>query len=122
MTKVDSLEFCIDCNEPLEIFSSNPPKPPCPKCGSTKRKRVIVANEKVVHRETLDIIHEGEHTKRSYSLIILSLILGIVASVIGYFIAGIMGTFAGIVIGLVSFYVGMDSTVKEKFKNHFHKE
>ena len=48
MAEADSKDHCLECNEPLQPYSANEPRPSCPKCGSKKRKLVRAVNEKVI--------------------------------------------------------------------------
>lgn len=49
MTEIDEKEECVDCGEPLEVVARVEDRKPCPKCNSTKRKRIVTVNEKIKH-------------------------------------------------------------------------
>jgi hypothetical protein len=55
MTDVESSESCIGCGQPLELYSGQPPKPPCPNCGDIHRLRNVVVNERLVLTDSVKV-------------------------------------------------------------------
>jgi len=122
MTESKSTDSCIDCGESLELYPKNTPRPPCPKCGSIKRKRNVEITEKRIRiKDSIDIIHTGERKTTSYPLLIISFILVGVGSFAGYYVTGSeMGVIVGLILGFVAWFVGKDAIDKGKFKNEYH--
>ena len=55
MTESISKDNCSDCGEHLELYPSDTPRPPCPKCGSIKRNRTVIVNERLVIKDSVSI-------------------------------------------------------------------
>lgn len=94
----------------------------CPKCGNVGYDIGVSIVEHTDIKESLDVVHEGKRTKKSYPLLIISFVIVFVGSFGGYLAVGVWGVSIGIVLGLVSWYVGIYAITTEKFRNHYHKE
>ena len=117
MTEKMEKEECVKCGASVKVESDADKRKPCPECGSMGRKRDAVFNEKLTIKQSGKTIHEGKRTKITYPLLIISIIIGVVGGFSGFLAVGEMGVVIGIVLSLVSLYVGKDSFINEKFRN-----
>jgi len=118
MTEIHEKEECVKCGESLDVVAKTEDRKPCPKCNSTARKRTVVANEKIVIKQSGEFIHSGIKTKVSYPLLIISFIVVFVGSFSVYYIFNSeLSVIVGLVFGLVAWFVGKDAIDKRSFRN-----
>ena len=119
MTESESKDRCVDCGESLELYLQGKPRPPCPKCGSTKRNRAVTMYEHVTVKDKIKIKAEGSKRKTDYGLLFISLSLTILAGIIGIFIFGLIGIVAGLVVGLIAFVIGFYVSEKHTWSKEY---
>lgn len=119
MTESESKDTCSDCGEPLKLYPSDTPRPPCPKCGSTKRNRAVTMYEHVEVKDKIKIKAEGSKRKTDYGLLFISLALTVISGIVGIFIFGLIGIVAGLVVGLVAFGVGFYVSEKHTWSKEY---
>ena len=114
MTEINETEKCINSDVILPLDS----KEPCHNCGSTGKKRIMEVNERRVIRESGFAETTKTTKKTSYPLLIIMFSILFVSTLTGYFTTNTeLGVIIGIILGLVTWYVGKDSTMIEKFRN-----
>jgi hypothetical protein len=99
---------CSACDEPL---SSNHVGP-CPKCGDTRRRHDVQL-EGIVHAHAfLAWQHIHEYRERHKVLFPLVLVITVASPFLGLVLAGWLGVVVGLVIGLITFLLGLRAVTK----------
>jgi len=78
----------------------------CPNCGSTSRFSIADAESKLELEDRLDSKSIRIFYKRNPAVFCLVVVLTICAPFLGLFLAGWIGVLIGIVVGLVSVFLG----------------
>jgi uncharacterized oligopeptide transporter (OPT) family protein len=110
MTQETDSDKCKHCGNPLPPDHDGP----CPKCGK-KGKVISISVHDFVHVQsvataTLTTIREFyEKNPKPMAVVIL---ITICSSLVGLFIAGILGVLAGLCLGALSFVLGPKAVIK----------
>jgi hypothetical protein len=116
MTETDGKITCIHCGEVLSGSHSGP----CPSCGKVGKKLSVTMSDSAVVGGAASI-----HTQRSFyeknkkAFIILTLIT-VGSPFIGFFIIGIPGLLIGLVLSVISYFLGPKAIMKVVEHRHFN--
>jgi uncharacterized OB-fold protein len=108
MTKPTVTTRCSVCGNPLPPNHAGP----CPICGKKGKVHYVTlkATEKVVASISWKSTHEFyEKNPTAYWIVVF---LTIVSPVIGYFVIGLAGIVVGVILGVLSYYIGQKAVTK----------
>jgi len=108
MGTVSQATRCSACGESLPLNHVGP----CPKCGDTRKTHNVHIEESLQIHASLGWQHIHEYYERHR--VLLPLVLGITVGspFLGLVLAGWLGVVMGLVIGVVTFFVGLRAVTK----------
>jgi hypothetical protein len=115
----------VRCGNPNcgRVFDQSPDiapsdRPPCPDCGSRTRNFDVLLSDTVHVSASLSWIRIHGEVERSWPWLLGSLTLTIAGSLVGVFLAGLPGLIVGLVLGLLSFPVGLRAATRVREIEH----
>lgn len=93
---------CHDCGFPLGTSHDGP----CPACGSTRRLHKVTVSNTLTVSARVGWTKTSEYFENHPWLLPLVVALTVAAPFVGLFLAGLAGAFVGLVLGLVTLFLG----------------
>lgn len=108
MTTVSQSTKCSGCGELLpEGFTK-----PCPKCGDTRKTHDVSIQETLTVTDSMSWQHIHEYYERHPILLPIVICITLGSPFLGLFLAGLFGVIVGLVIGAITFFLGLRAVTK----------
>jgi uncharacterized oligopeptide transporter (OPT) family protein len=83
---------------------------PCPLCGNTIMSATTRGSAQISSTARLQSVRE--FYEKNTTALILSIVITVISSFVGLFVIGLIGVIVGLVLGALSFWVGIKAITK----------
>ena len=85
---------------------------PCPNCGKTGKITTVTIQDRIQISDSVHYTSIKEYYEKNTLMFIIVIGITIFSSFLGLFLGGVLGVFAGLLLGAVSFFLGPKAETK----------
>jgi ribosomal protein L40E len=112
---MNHLPICSDCGADFP-----PTKSSCPNCGATSRTLRIDVSDTITFRGSLTLESIREFYENHPWVIAVVIAITVVSSLLGLLLTGMIGVFAGLALGALSYVLGPRAVIKVREITRIH--